>query len=216
MVDPVTNEPVPPDQIKRAIEVERGVFVLLTNEEQAALEPKPSREITVERVVDASKIDERWFDRPYYLGPDGDDEGYFALAQALEARNGFGVAHWAMRKKRYIGALHARYGYLMLDTLRSTQEVVQIESVRPPAQRAPDQRELKLAEQLISTLEDTFDPAAYRDEHREQVMALLETKAAGKVVQFPKAAKRKETGSLIEHLEASLKAGRKAGGGRGR
>jgi DNA end-binding protein Ku len=213
MVDPATDEPVAPDQIRRGIEIERGVFVMLTPEEQAELAPEPSRDITVERVVDAAKIDERWFDRPYYLGPDGAAESYFALAQALEARKWIGIAHWTMRKKSYTGALHARAGYLMLETLRHTQEVVAIGSVRPPANRAPDKRELALAEQLISTLEDRFDPSEYRDEHRDQVLAMLAAKAKGKVVRFPKAPKRKHEGSLISELQASLKAGRKASRG---
>jgi DNA end-binding protein Ku len=215
MVDPETDEIVPREAVKRAVQVERGVFVVLTDEELAALEPKPSREITIERVVPAGSLDLRWFDRPYYLGPDGDEAGYFALAQALETRSRLGIAHWVMRKKRYAGALHARDGYLMLETLRRAGELVQLESIRPPASRAPEEREIKLAQQLLGTLEDEFDPAAYRDEHREQVLALLEDKAKGKVVHFPKAAKRRPTRSLAEDLEASLAAGRKAEGRRG-
>ena len=214
MVDPTTGEPVPPEQIRRAVQVERGVYVLLSPDEQAAVEPKPSRAITVERVVPAARLDERWFDRPYYLGPDGDDESYFALAAALEAQSSIGIAHWVMRKKRYNGALYGSGGYLMLDTLRHAAEIVEIGAVRPAADRAPDAREIKLAEQLVGTLEDRFDPAAYRDEHREQVLALLEAKAKGKVVRMPKAAKRKIGDSLIKDLEASLHAQRRSADGR--
>jgi DNA end-binding protein Ku len=213
LVDPETSEPVAAELIQRGVEVDRGVYVVLKPEEQAALEPKPSRSITVERVVSADKIDERWFDRPYYLGPDGDDDGYFALAAALEKNSWIAIAHWVMRKKSYAGALYGSDGYLLLDTLRNAQEVVEIESIRPPAQGAPDPREIKLAEQLIGTLEDRFDPAAYKDEYREQVLALLEAKAHGKVVRFPKAARRKATDSLLKDLQASLKAGRRASGG---
>jgi len=114
-----------------------------------------------------------------------------------------------MRKKSYVGALYGSRGYLMLDTLRSAQEVVQIEALRTPASRAPDKRELELAEQLIGTLADEFDARDYRDEHRDKVMALLEAKAKGKVVRFPKAVRRKPTDSLLADLEASLGAGRK-------
>ena len=66
----------------------------------------------------ADEVDERWFDRPYYLGPDGDREGYFALAEVLAKRNEVGIAHWVLRNKRYVGALHASGGYLLLETLR--------------------------------------------------------------------------------------------------
>ena len=81
------------------------------------------------------------------------------------------------------------------------------------AEGAPDPREIKLAEQLIGTLEDRFDAAAYKDEYREQVLALLEAKSRGKVVRFPKAARRKPTDSLLRDLQASLKGGRRASGG---
>jgi DNA end-binding protein Ku len=213
MVDPETNEPVSPELIRRAIEVERGIYVVIKPEEQEALVPKPSRAISVERVVSADKIDERWFDRPYYLGPDGDDDAYFGLARALEKNSWIAVAHWVMRKKRYAGALYGSDGYLLLDTLRNAQDVVQLDSIRPPAEGAPDPREIKLAEQLIATLEDRFDPDAYKDQYREQVLALLESKSRGKVVRFPKAARRKPTDSLLRDLQASLKTGRRAGGG---
>jgi DNA end-binding protein Ku len=215
MVDPETGEPVPPGELKKAVEVDRGIFVLLSEEDQAALQPKPSRQITVEQVVDAAQVDERWFDRPYYLGPDRDEKAYFALAEALAKRNEIGIAHWVLRNKRYVGALHSSGGYLLLETLRYAQDMVEIDSVRPRSDRAPDKRELALAEQLIATLEDRFDPKEFRDEYRDKVMALLEAKAKGKVVRFPKAVKPKDTGSLVASLQASLKAGRKrAAGGR--
>jgi DNA end-binding protein Ku len=214
MVDSDTQEPVPPEETRRAVQVERGVYVALTPQELAAIAPKPSRDITVERVVTADKLDERWFDRPYYLGPDGADDAYFALAAALEAKSWIGIAHWVLRNKSYSGALYGSDGYLLLDTLRGTQEVVEIEGVRTPPGRAPDPREIKLAEQLIDTLEDEFDLTKYKDEYREQVLALLEAKAKGKVVRFPKAARRKPSDSLLKDLQASLKGGRRSSSGR--
>jgi DNA end-binding protein Ku len=214
MVDAASLEPVSPDAISRAVQVDRGVFVRLTPEELAALEPKASRSIAVERVVDAGALDERWFDRPYYLGPDGGDDAYFALAETLEEKAWIGIAHWVMRGKSYAGALYGSDGYLLLDTLRSSAEVVDIGAVRTPAARAPDKREIALAEQLIGTLEDEFDASAYRDEHRDKVLALLEAKAKGKVVRFPKAARRKPTDSLLKDLKASLAAGKRASRGR--
>lgn len=214
MVDPETGEPVPKEALQRAVQVERGVFVVLTKDELEALEPAPSRDITVERVLRREKVDLRWFDRPYYLGPDGDEDGYFGLAEALAGRDSIGIAHWTMRKKRYSGALHSRGGYLMLETMRHAEELVRIESIRPPKSREPDAREIKLAEQLIGALADDFDPQRYRDEYRDQVLALLEAKAKGKVVRFPKAERRQPSDSLLKDLKASLAGGKKASHGR--
>jgi DNA end-binding protein Ku len=209
MIDPATDEPVPPEQLRKAVEVNRGIYVLLTDEEQAALRPKPSRVISIEQVVAAEAVDERWFDRPYYLGPDGDDDRYFALAEALAKREALAIAHWVLRNKRYVGGLHASGGYLFLETLRHSQEVLEVGAVRADGARASDKREIALAEQLIGALEDRFDPNEFRDEYQDKLKELLAAKAAGKVVRFPKAAKRESGGSLVASLQASLKARRK-------
>jgi DNA end-binding protein Ku len=217
MIDPVRGEPVPKEQIQKGLQVTEGVFVVLTDEDQQALEPEPSRAIHVEQLVDPDRVDPRWFNRPYYLGPDGDEEGYFALAQALERRGRLGIARWVMRKKGYQGALQARNGYLMLETLRHAEEMVGLERIQPPAERTPDPRELKLAEQLVAALEDRFEPEAYHDEYRERVMALIEDKAHGKVIGLrARSARITRTApdSLKDDLEASLRAGRGASGGR--
>ncbi len=206
MVDPTNDEVVPRESIRRGVELEKGVFVVLTDEEREALEPEPSRQIDIEQVLERGDLDERWFDRPYYLGPDGDDESYFALVQALESRGWLGIARWVMRKKRYAGAVFGAEGYLRLETLRYSDEIVKLGRLAPPSSRKPDQREIALAEQLIGTLEDRFEPADFRDEHREQVMQLIRDKQRGRKTRIPKLApvKRRE-GSLREHLEASLK-----------
>lgn len=216
MVDAETEQPIPMEQTKKAVALERGVYVVLTEEEQAALTPKPSRLISVEQVVAADVVDERWFDRPYYLGPDGDDEGYFALAEALKKRGAVGIARWVLRNKSYVGALHSSGGYLLLETLRRAEEVVQVGAVAPAASRAPDKREIALAEQLIGALEDRFDPAEFHDEYQEQLRGLLEAKAKGKVVRFPKAPKRERADSLVASLQASLKASKRKEASHGR
>ena len=99
--------------------------------------------------------------------------------------------------------------YLLLDTLRYAQEIVEVAAVRPGANRAPDKREIALAEQLIGALEDRFDANEFRDEYQQQLKEMLATKAAGKVVRFPKAVKREQPDSLVASLQASLKAKRK-------
>lgn len=210
MVDPQSGEPV--ESVRKGLEIEDGTFVVLTEADQKALEPEPSRAIHVEAFVDRAQVDARWLGRPYYLGPDGDDESYFALAAALENLSKVGIARWVMRKKHYQGAIGARGGYLMLEVLRHAEEVVTLEGIRPARGRAPDRRELALADKLVEALEDSFDPAAYHDTYESEVRKLIEAKAAGKklTAKARKPARRRER-SLADSLEASLRA-RKAHG----
>lgn len=206
MVDPDTGKVVDPADIRRAYPTDEGDMVILDEEDLAAVTPEPSREIQVARFVPPEEITHQWYDRPYFLGPDEQDEAYFALAAALRKRNVEGVAHWTMRKKEYVGALRAEGDYLMLITLRKAGEVVPASALPAPAGRELDDREIAMAKQLVKAMEDPFDITQYHDEYRERVVELMEARAAGKVVKFPRAAIRKTDVSLADVLEQSLAA----------
>src|SRR5579885_1217877 len=100
-----TGREVPKDEQRKAFPVEKDTAVILQPQELVELEPPPSREIDLCRFVSPSLLSDQWYDRPYYLGPDEDDEDYFALADALARQQVVGIARWVMRKKRYLGAL---------------------------------------------------------------------------------------------------------------
>lgn len=208
MVNPETGDAVPYDEVRRGYEVEEGVFVVLDEDDLEALEPEKSRQIEVTRFVEPDVIDHQWYDRPYHLGPDGDDEGYLALVRALESAEREGVARWTMRNKSYVGSLRARDGHLMLITLRHAGEVIPASALEPPGGRKAEKRELEMAEQLVAALEADFDPTEWRDEYRDRVLELVEAKAEGKTIRMPKGAKKKAEGDLSESLEASIAAAR--------
>lgn len=204
MVDPESGDIVEYEDIRRAVETGRGEFVMLDEEELSTMEPKASREIEVVRFVPPDEISHLWYDRPYYLGPDDSKDEYFALAGALRNKEVEGVARWVMRKKEYIGALRADGDYLMLITLRHAGEVTQPSQLSPPEGRDLEKRELEMARRLVDAMEDELDLNAFKDEYRERVLELVEAKAAGKVVKFPKAPRGKAEQSLADALEKSI------------
>lgn len=216
MVHPATGEPVEKDEVRKGWEAEPGVFVVLGDEDLAQAQPEASRAVELTRFVPAEAIDPPWYERPYWLGPDGDDarEPYLALAAALEREGRQGVARWTMRKKRYAGALHARNGRLMLVTLRNAGEVISAADLPAPRGRQLAERELAMARQLVEALEDDFRPEDYRDEHRERVAELVAAKAAGKAPKVRKMRPKKPSDDLDRALAASLEKAR--GGGRQR
>lgn len=206
MVNPETGTVVESGEVHKAFQ-DDDVLVMLEDEELESLEPTPSRDIEITRFVPSEAVGPEWYERPYYLGPDDSTKQYFALAEALKAEDKHGIARWVMRKKEYVGALVPAGDYLMLMTLRHAEEVVPASSLPEIPGREPDAKERKLAEQLISALEDEFDPAAYQDEYRERVMEYIEARAKGKIVKLkkPRAKQVKEPESLASVLEASLK-----------
>lgn len=211
MVDPETGRTVESGEVRRAVPVDEGELVVMEAEELAALDPPESRDIHVTRFVPVGAIAHAWYDRPYWLGPDGGEEAYWSLAAALAKEEVEGVVRWTMRKKAYVGALRAERGYLTLITLRRAGEVVPAAALPAPSGRALDAREVAMAKQLVAAMEDTLDLAAFRDEYRERVLELVEAKAAGKVLKFPDAPRRREEADLADVLERSLAA---AGGGK--
>jgi DNA end-binding protein Ku len=209
MINPETDEAVPHEDIRRAYVTEPGDRVLLTPEDLEALEPEPSRDIEIMTFLPLHAIDHRWYDRPYYLGPDEDDREFFALADALESMEATGLAHWVMRKKDYVGALQLHQGYPMLMSLHHAEEVVPVEALNPPEGPALDPRELGMAHQLIEMLESEFQPQDYHDEFRERVLKMLADKAQGKKIRKFAAKTRQPSMDLGEALQASLQKMRK-------
>ena len=205
MVEPDSGREVKDEQVEKGYEVQPGLLVKLEDEELEKLEPKPSREIEIVAFVPDVEIDHRWYDRPYYLGPDGDVEAYFALAEALAKEGREGLARWTMRGKRYVGALRTEGPYLVLITLRHIEEVVDASALPRPKSAAPTKAEAKMAEQLVEMLRGPFEPEKYRDEYRDRVMELIEAKRKGKVVPIRKAKKKTSDESLEKLLEKSLK-----------
>lgn len=204
MVNPETNEEVPNDEIQKGYQVEPGTFVILKDEEMEKLQPKPSREIEITRFVPPEHISSQWYDRPYYLGPDGDEKDYFALADALANQEKEGIARWVMRGKEYVGALRSQDDYLMLVTLRHAEEVVAAEDLPAPGGRALDKKEVSMARQLVELLEGEFDPAEFKDEYRERVVEFIEQKAKGKKPRLHVVKLKRGTSSLDKVLSRSI------------
>ena len=181
-----TDEEVPYDKIVKAYEITPARYVPLSKDEMAALAPEKTRAIDVQDFVDLEEIDPIYFDSPYYLGPaDGAEKAYSLLAEAMEASGKVAIARFVFRNKEHLAAIRAADGVLTLTTMRFADEVVpasELEDVLPDEGAKVAKKEQQMAEQLIESLSTEFDPGAYRDEYREQLLELIERKAEGKEI----------------------------------
>jgi DNA end-binding protein Ku len=206
MRNPNTDEILEYSAAQRGYEIERGLFVILDEKDLESLDPPASRDIEITRFVAPTAINHPLYDRPYYLAPDGDGvDEYFALVEALDQEKKVGIANWVMRKKEYVGALHTVDGHLMLITLRHVEEVLRATDLESPGGAKPTAKEVQLAEQLVSALAGKFRPEEYRDDYRDRVMKLIESKRRGKRIKLKKYKPEKpKAKSLAKLLEASL------------
>ncbi len=203
-----TGEDVAKEDMRKAYAVDRATAVILQPEELEQLVPPESREIEICRFVPAAVLGDQWFERPYFLGPDGDEDAYFALAGAIERKQVLGITRWVMRKKRYLGALGALDGYLTMSTLRRADQVLAFAGIEPTKTLAPSANELKLAEQLVSSIEADFDPTLWQNEYRERLSKLIDAKARGEKLPKAPPKKRVSQASLADSLKASIAAAR--------
>src|SRR5436190_12569628 len=206
MVEPDGGKEIEAKEIQKGFEVEPGTFVILDEEELAKLEPEASREIEITHFLAPSQIPPEYFDRPYYLGPDGDQAAYYAFAAALKNKEREGVARWVMRKQPYVGAIRAVDDYLMLFTLSNAEEVLSAKDLRKQCGRSPDKKELAMATQLVELLKGEFDPKEFKDEYRERVMEFVEKKAKGHKPRLKLVKAKKKTTALDKVLSKSIEA----------
>jgi DNA end-binding protein Ku len=201
-----TGKDVPKDDVRKAFALDKSTAVILQPEDLEELVPEESRAINVCRFVPRTAVSDQWYERPYYLGPDADNADYFAFAAALERKDVIGIVQFVMRKKRYVGALYALDGYLMVSTLRRADQVLSFSGVEPAKTVAPQASELKLAEQFVSSIEAKFDPELWRNEYRERLCKMIDAKAKGHKLEPARKKKRAAPASLADALKASIAA----------
>ncbi len=201
-----TGEEVPNDQIVKGYELESGNYVVIEGDELAALKPKASRQIEIEDFVDLSEIDPVYFEQPYYLVPDKDAaKAYRLLTQVMEDEGKVAVGRFVLRSKEALVAIRPVDGMLCLETMRYADEVLAPDREQIDAESEPSERELDMARQLVNTLAGEFDPEKYHDEYREEVLALIDRKAAGEEIVAPAAPEEPaKVLDLMAALEASL------------
>lgn len=215
-----TDEEVPYEKIVKAYELSPGQYVPLGKDEMAALAPEKTRAIDVLDFVDIEEIDPMYFDSPYYLGPaEGAEKAYSLLAAAMDSSGKAAITRFVFRNKEHLAALRASDGVLTLTTMRFADEVMppsELDDALPDKKPKVAKKEREMAEQLIASLSTKFDPSAYRDEYREQLLALIERKAEGKEIVAPEVEAPKETKvpDLMAALEESIAAVKGKDGGK--
>ena len=213
-VSDATGEEVPSEQIVKGYEIQPGQYVVVDDDEMKALAPKASRTIQIEDFVELDQIDPVFFDNPYYLAPDADAvKPYKLLVDAMTELRKVAIGRMIMRSKESLVAIRPVDGILCLETMRYADEVLPIAGLVPDEEvAAPTERELAMAKQLIETLSADFEPEKYHDEYRDQLLDLIERKAAGEeIVAEPTVEDRGKVLDLMAALEQSLQRAGKGG-----
>jgi DNA end-binding protein Ku len=204
-----TGKEVDDEDIELGFELSPGNYVTFDKDELDELRPASTRSVDVTDFIALEEIDPIYYERTYWLAPDGEagKRAYQLLLAAMEQQGRVGIGTVVMRNKQYLTAIRPLDSVLAMSTMRFADEVVPRSDIDElPSRRAkPNERELRMATQLVEGLASEWNPKAYRDTYTEEVRERIKAKDEGKEIVTEEAPEREaKVLDLMAALEASL------------
>lgn len=204
--------PVESADIVKGYEIDKDVYVTLEPHEIEALKLETKRTIDLQQFIDASEIDPRYFEKPYYVVPADEQaaEGYLVIREALASMNKLGIGQIAMSGREHIVAVGPVEKGLVMEVLRYKDE---LRPAKPYFSDLPsiklDEEMVDLARELIARKAAPFAPERFHDSYAQALRALVAQKAKGKRIVAPPspAAPEGKVVDLLDALRKSLKSG---------
>jgi DNA end-binding protein Ku len=208
----VDGKPVPWDEIVKGYEYEKGQYVVLTDEDFKKVNPEATQSVDILEFVELEKINPMFFDKPYYLEPSKQGKhAYALLREALASSNRVALARVVIRTKEYIAAVKPIGEALVLELMHWANEIVPSSTLELPGDEKLPEAEMKMAKMLIDTMSvDEFQPEKFVNKYHDELLAMIEARAAGK--ELPKAKKapaRSKVVNLMDMLAQSLEESKK-------
>jgi DNA end-binding protein Ku len=211
MIDEVTGKAVGKDEKSRGYEVSKGKYVEIEPEEIKAIQVESTHTLDIEKFVPVDEIDRRYFDRPYYIVPDGKagEEAFAVIRDAMKDKGRVALAKIVLTNRQHIMAIEPMGKFLLGTLLRYDYEVRDEKELARslPSPRIPKEM-LSLASHILDTKAGHFDPSEFKDEFETELKKLVKRKAAGKPIEDEEPAERpSNVVDLMEALRQSVQGG---------
>ncbi len=207
------------DETVRGYEVDKGKYVVLTDQDLKRAAPEATQTIDIQSFVDLADISTLFFDKPYFLAPDSKGTKAYALLRETLKRTGkVGIAKVVIRTRQYLAAVVARGDseVLTLELMRYAHELRDPADLDVPRGKSGvSDKELQMAVRLVEGMEEAWDPDQYKDDYRRDLMKLIEERAKagdleGSTAPVPKPEEpRGKVVDLMALLKSSLDGPRK-------
>jgi DNA end-binding protein Ku len=211
----IDGKQVPWDEIVKGYEYEKGEYVILTDEDFLKVNPEATQSVDILEFVELDKINPMYFDKPYYLEPTKQGRhAYALLREALAGTNRVAIARVVVRTKEYIAAVKPIGEALVLELMHWANEIVSADTLEIPGREKLPPKEMEMAQMLIDTMSvDEFEPEKFTNTYREELLAMIDARAAGKELPKPKKAPaRAKVVNLMDVLAQSLEQSKKRRG----
>jgi DNA end-binding protein Ku len=202
--------PVDNADIVKGYQIEPDVYVTLEPEEVEAIRLESKKTIDMVQFVEATEIDPRHYERPYYIVPKDEvaAEGYLVIREALKKAGKVGLAQITMHGREHLGVIAPidKKG-LLLNVIRYDDEIRKADKYFADLEGVKFDPELvSLASELINRNTAPFNPKRFKDSYAVELRELVEKKAKGRKVEVPKLepAPTSNVVNLMDALKKSL------------
>jgi DNA end-binding protein Ku len=159
-------------------------YVVITDEDLEKLPLKTVRSIEIEQFVEREDAEQqtKFIKQAYYIEPDRVGRKAFALLkEVLQDKGLTAICKFVIRDREVLAAMDPFENTMLLSTLYWPDEIRALNELDLPEEE-PEIKpaEKKMAAQLIEAMTGEFDPANYRDEYREALMQVIESKIEGR------------------------------------
>ena len=179
--DPDTG-PVERSDLVKGYEVEKGKYVLLTDDEIKSVRLESTKTIEIDKFVPADEIDRLYWDNPYYLAPDGKlaQEAFAVIRVAMERSGQIALGRIVLSTRERMLALEPRGKGILAYSLRTDDEVRKPSEVFGSISDVkPDPAMIAIAEKIIEQKEGPFDPKQFVDHYEHALKDLIAEKQKG-------------------------------------
>ena len=173
-----TEKDLDADELVRGYEIDKGKYVVVTDEELERLAPEKTRDIDLKRFVKEDSIPPVHFERGYFLTPEtGSEKAYKLLAETMAKSGLAGLATFVMRGKEYLVAIFSDHGILRAETMRFADELRSPAELGLPKKKKVPAATVHKFEKLISSRsKKEFAGAKLQDEQAESLLKLVKKK----------------------------------------
>ncbi|MDP9066756.1 MAG: Ku protein [Actinomycetota bacterium] len=200
------------DEIVKGYEYEKGKWVTISDDDLEALELESLHTIDVVSFAPSEQIDPIFYEKTYYIVPQEQAvKAYRLMTDAMEDEGLVGVCKVAIRDREHLAGMRVKDAMLVLQTMHWPEEVREPKFDELRKRPKVNDRERKMARQLIQQLSDDFDPAQFKDEYHRALKKIIDRKIKGEdvVVQDTKPEEPETVVDLMEALRASVEAAKK-------
>lgn len=195
------------EDIVKGYEYEDDTYVIIEDKDFENIKSRRDKTITIEKFVSLESIDPLYFDKTYYVVPTGAEQAYSLLMGAMEAEGMAGVAKTVLGTKDTLIVVRVKNGQMLLNTLFFEDEIQA--SPAKNIKSVTSGKELDLAKNLIENMSEDFDISSYKDEYREKLISLIDSKISGKALALPKEKAPRQVSSLMDALLKSIESSKK-------